>query len=162
METHPSKNLLAFISTVTVFFCLASFSFAQASNDPKHNLTDTGLNIPAKPQISSYGYFCRCGVHGYGCNGNHSCINYCTMRCNVFAMNDNKEEVTVTGTYHPELGSARILLSLNQPEKISIKVFDKDGQVVETLAAEVFAKGEHELVLNIREEQAGSYSLQFD
>ncbi|MBK8845918.1 MAG: T9SS type A sorting domain-containing protein [Bacteroidetes bacterium] len=57
-------------------------------------------------------------------------------------------------------GLTTISFSLEQSQKVSLKVVDLNGRLVKTLTAQVFEEGEHSVVWNVEEVNAGIYFLQ--
>lgn len=77
MTKQVTKKLFAFIIVIMMFSFFTEFAKGQNKKPP-----------PAT------GYACNCGVHGYGCQGNHQCINYCTMRCEYVAVKITDDKIT--------------------------------------------------------------------
>jgi hypothetical protein len=156
MKTQTSKKLFAFIITVMMFSGFTQFTSAQKGCNDKHPCPSGGICINKRCV-----WFCNCSVRGYGCSGSPDCISFCRSYCPIsFVKNESNVETILTGNYHPNSQSASISFTLSQPEKISVKIIDGNGRLVETLADEMLTKGGHELEWKMAE--AGTYYLQFD
>jgi len=61
---------------------------------------------------------------------------------------------------NPVSSSTTISFSLNQSENVSLKIFDLNGRLIETLASTVLEEGEHSIEWNAESVNAGVYFLQ--
>ena len=145
MKQQSTKKFLIFLITV-IMFCFTNESVdAQNSNLRSSSAT---------------GYLCKCGLHGYGCGTNHACINYCTSRCGGMGVNN---EPSKKNPSQQDLRTARITFTLDQAKKISAKIFDMTGRLVnELVAGQMLEKGNYELNWNTEDVNTGTYILQFD
>ncbi|MFV8324976.1 hypothetical protein [Flavobacterium sp. ZS1P14] len=158
MKTQTSKKLFAFIITVMMFSGFTQFASAQKGCNDKHPCPSGGMCINKRCV-----WFCQCNLRGYGCSGNPDCISFCRSYCPIpFAENKSNDETIFNGIYHPDSQSAGISFTLSQPEKMSVKIIDENGRLMETLADGMLVKGEHELLWKMADVQAGTYYLQLD
>ncbi len=63
-------------------------------------------------------------------------------------------------TPNPVSSSTTISFSLNQSENVSLKIFDLNGRLIETLASTVLEEGEHSIEWNAENVNAGVYLMQ--
>ena len=83
MKIEILTKPFAFIATVIMFSFIPNTALAQT----------------IKSKATAGGYFCNCGVHGYGCKGNHACINYCTTKCGfAFSRKSNCDPETTVNS----------------------------------------------------------------
>jgi hypothetical protein len=61
---------------------------------------------------------------------------------------------------NPISNSTTISFSLDQAQEVSLKVVDLNGRLLQTLTEQVFEEGEHAVVWNVEEVNAGIYFLQ--
>ena len=88
MKPQLSKKLVAFIVPLVgaiMFSMIAQYANAQKTN----------AEGPPRP-----GYFCRCGLPGYGCQGSSACLNRCKLACHRTSLADiSSNSITqATGT----------------------------------------------------------------
>ena len=60
---------------------------------------------------------------------------------------------------NPFSTSTTISFSLSQSQNVSLKVYDVNGRLIKTLASTIFEEGEHQIVWNAEEVNAGIYFL---
>jgi hypothetical protein len=91
----------------------------------------------------------------------------CCVMVPCGAAKTGEEESGITGDLdvsiypNPVYNTATVLFSLEQSDKVSIKVFDLNGKLVATLADKTFDAGDNEIAWNANEVNAGIYLMQF-
>ena len=105
----------------------------------------------------SFTMYATCVTYG---NGKHS-------RCRkdrglaIAGKELSSNETSQASTYTiPVSNSTTISVTLEQPEKISLKAFDLSGRLVATIADSRFKEGRHEIPWNTKELNPGIYLLQ--
>ena len=76
--------------------------------------------------------------------------------------NDDDDAASFSGIYpNPVFTSATLSFSLAEPQKVSIELFDLNGQLVSRLVDQSFEAGHHTMSWNVADIAAGMYILQF-
>lgn len=76
--------------------------------------------------------------------------------------NSSSPETALTEIFpNPVSNSATITFFLSQTEKVSLKIFDKEGRLVTNLSDKVFEAGENEMEWSTENVNSGIYFLQF-
>jgi hypothetical protein len=170
MKKTNLKKLSAFIIMMMFSFTFAS---AQICNGNKIRVykCQAGVcnskcvnpnNIPAG--WNTVGCGAGCGVI---CNCRHrpvpfACGAICGWRISS-SDNDMPFASFITSiTPNPVSKSTTISFSLEQSEKVSIKIFDMTGRIVKTLADGLFAEGENKIEWNVENENPGMYFLRME
>ncbi|HYV90532.1 MAG TPA: T9SS type A sorting domain-containing protein [Chitinophagales bacterium] len=97
------------------------------------------------------------GNHGNGNNGNgHDDGGACICRLN--------ESGAASESIYPNplSNSTTIYFTLNEPQKVSLKIFDLNGRLIQTLADDEFDSGEHQVEWNASNLEAGIYFLRME
>jgi hypothetical protein len=106
-------------------------------------------------QLASYNY----GVlNTHPCNGNANGNRNDAMLLEDIYENDLPEQSLIISP-NPISSSTTISFSLNESQNVSVKVFDVNGRLIQTLAAQVFEEGEHSIEWKAEEVNAGIYFL---
>ncbi len=116
---------------------------------------------------------CKCNVLGYGCfPTSWGCKMACASYCHNHRMADtgsiSDDESSAINIYpNPVSEFSTIAFSLNQSEKVSIRIYDMTGRLIKTICNEVLPSGLNELKWNATDEKqnevnAGLYLLMFD
>ena len=79
MKTYTTKRVVAFISAAIAICCFIT-QHASAQRCNANHICPTGYSC-VNGHCKQRTFFCNCGVHGYGCNSNHSCISFCSIHC---------------------------------------------------------------------------------
>ncbi len=146
MKNQFLKKLSAFIIITIMFSCLTEFANAQCSRICKGTKSKCVLTS----MVQSY--------HGWHlCGTCHSCISPIRLANEQTTV----ETISVKVNPNPISGSSIISFSLEQSEKVSLKLFDFNGRLIENLADKIFEEGENELAWNTANVNAGLYILQF-
>lgn len=83
----------------------------------------------------------------------------CRLTNEVFTDHlENPYELKVSP--NPFSNSTTISFSIEQPEKVSLKIFDLNGRLIELLADNFFEEGEHSAVWNVEKVNEGIYFMQ--
>jgi hypothetical protein len=61
---------------------------------------------------------------------------------------------------NPFYNSTTIKFNLQQTEKVSLKIFDLNGRLIQTLADNIIEEGEHQMEINAEKMNAGIYFIQ--
>ncbi|MEO8088015.1 MAG: T9SS type A sorting domain-containing protein [Bacteroidota bacterium] len=152
-----------------IIMMIFSFTFANAQTCPVGKVWAC--------RISNCVQECKCvnanNVTNWQANGQPCqpcfCIKpipaICRPHCSPFRISANgaTNETVLTDIYpNPVSQSATISFSLEQSEKISVKIFDMTGRIVQTLADGLFAEGENKIEWNVENENPGIYFLRMD
>jgi len=109
-------------------------------------------------------HFVNWTLHGHNCGGNFcNCNSKSCWTCGLRLENSGNvefEDTDFTIYPNPLSNSTTIFFSLEQQEKVSLKIFDIKGRLVITLADKVFDEGDNELVWKADEVNPGIYFLQ--
>jgi len=148
MKTTMTKKLFTFILLLGGMF---SFSLVNAQT---WGICDCVASHPV-------GY---CYVDSHG---NNRCVkfkpNYNCHHCG-FRIGENKSGMGIEASLqvypNPVAGSTTISFSVEQSQKISLRIFDMNGRLVTTLADASFEEGEYEVIWNAADVNAGIYFLQ--
>jgi len=150
MKYVKIKKLVAFIITVLMFSILPTLVNGQKQC--------TNGNCP-KGRTCINGYC----VKITGCNCSVRPIPFeCGAVCGFLANQAVAAKTTLATIYYSDSQSATISFSLDKPGKISAKIFDMTGQLVERLADKIFEGGDHELKWDATGANAGIYMVQFN
>jgi len=141
MKSTIAKKYLTFILLLSGMF---SFSVAEAQF-----ICDCTPSHPA-------GY-CYVDTHG-----NTKCEKFHPGHGGGFLV-DNQVAVSTSISIfpNPASNSTTISFSLEQSQKISLKVFDMDGRLVSTLADTMFEEGKNEILWKTDNVNTGVYFLEF-
>ena len=154
-KTITLKKLAAFIIMVMFSF---TFVNAQPCNGNKirvYKCKNGGISFP--------GCNSRCVNPNNIPNGWH--IGGCVPNpCGVRLANEQAggELFTLAVSPNPVSGSSVIDFFLEQSQKVSLKIFDVNGRLVTTLAAQIFEAGENEITWNAAEVNSGIYFLRME
>ena len=151
MKTITTKKLFAFI--IMVMF---SFTFVNAQPCPGNKIRV---------------YKCKPFGHSYpGCGSR--CVNpnnipngwftYCPCLGRLANEPSDVELFTLAVSPNPVSGSSVIYFFLEQPEKVSLRIFDVNGRFVTTLTDASFEEWENEIIWNAVEANAGIYFLRME
>jgi Secretion system C-terminal sorting domain len=100
-------------------------------------------------------------------HGNNRCVrynsNYNCHHCG-FRIGENESGMGIEASLqvypNPVAGSTTVSFSVDQSQKVSLRIFDMSGRLVTTLADASFEEGEYEIVWNAANVNAGIYFLQ--
>jgi hypothetical protein len=150
MKNQLSKRLFAFILTIMMFTGIIHLADAQTLCPGKLALCRTGCGFICIKCVSngSVQYYLNQGWH----------------RCYGPRLSEREtvqDENTITIFPNPVLNSTNISFSLQQAENVSLKIFDLNGRLIQTIADNIFQEGENEVVWNADDLNAGVYFLQF-
>jgi hypothetical protein len=132
MKPQLTKKHFVFIIAIMMFSVMTVTADAQNKSD---NIADSRIK-------------------GGGCN--------CNKRPIPFSYGQLCGWRTTTVTNIPGSQSATISFSIEQAEKLSVKIFDMTGRLVKTLADKIFEQGEHKLQWDAAAVNAGMYMVQFN
>src|SRR5437870_945868 len=137
MKPNMTKKLFSFILLLSGMF---SFSVADAQF-----ICDCTPSHPA-------GY-CYVDTHG-----NTKCEKFRPGHGGGFLV-DNQVAVSTSISIfpNPASNSTTISFSLEQSQKVSLKVFDMNGRLVSTLADKIFEEGKNELMWSTENVNGGIY-----
>lgn len=155
------------------FFCFCNYGFAKhkIKTPVKWQVINTVADAQ-KGEIknSLVGYFCKCGLHGYGCNGNHNCINFCVTWCGGFITKKLKNTDGTSAIKIPSYSISKTCLInfyLEKSDNVSMKVFDETGKLIKILADTKMEQGIQQIEWNTKDERGniitpGTYLLQLE
>jgi len=121
---------------------------------------------------SALGYSCGNNRTTMCHNGHTICVEYgsisnhlsmgdnfggCSSRLAFDGVSSNSHQFSIYP--NPVSNSSTISFSLSQPENVSLKIIDLNGRLVSILADKTFKEGDHEIVWNAGETDAGIYFL---
>ena len=116
------------------------------------------------------GYFCQCGVRGYGCGtGGAKCVQYCAGACGAWIANDTAitSIPAINISANPSSSLTVVNFQLSKTGNVSLKIFNATGKLIKALADENMQQGNHQFEWDNTDEDgnavsAGIYILQFD
>lgn len=164
MKTTILKKLIAFIITAMMFSVTANAQSElessktqiqpkpQVQSQPTKKLTNT-----APSTLLAVTPHCYCNVLGWGCGAlNWGCKLYCGSYCRHHSLISNGESNSTTVAFYIE-----------EPGKVSLKLYDMTGRLITTLVDNSFEQGEHTLSWNSKDENGyaiapGIYSLRMN
>ncbi len=145
MKIQTTKKFFAFIITILIFSVMPTLVNAQKKcpdgNCPKGQVCVNGVCTK-----SGGGTICNCFIRPIP----FECGQICGWK------------TTLTNIYYSGSQSTTISFSLEQAEKLSVKIFDMTGRLVTTLADKMFEQGEHKLQWDAAGVIAGIYIVQFN
>ena len=166
MKTTATKKIYSFILVTIVMFS-ASLSFAQNNckscngDKVKINLcTGGGYNYCDACQMKCVsssqlqGYLDEGWLMGYCphvCGGNARVEDGANNSANNFEILPN-----------PVSDQAHIQFSLQKPAKVSIKIFDAAGRLIEIIVDATFEDGDYEITWNATDLKGGVYFLRLE
>jgi len=97
------------------------------------------------------------GNHGNGNNGNNGGGGAC------ICARENGAGESSEGIYpNPLFNSTSIYFTINETQKVSLKIFDVNGRLITTLADAPFEAGEHKMEWNATDLAGGIYFLRME
>ena len=156
MKKQLSKKLYAFIVIAMMFSATTNAQFESKGTNEKN--AEPKTQKQPQPEQKAFGSQCHChlGHYTYGCGANPWCKLGCVAYCRTHPNQINSES-----------NLALIEFYVEEPGKVSLKIYDLTGRLVTTLADNSFEQGEHSLSWNIKDEKENSvapgvYSLRMN
>jgi hypothetical protein len=88
---------------------------------------------------------CQCSRADYGAS--KQCLSYCYTACLGWRTVNN---------------SATVSFAVNDPGKVSVKIFDAKGELVKVLTDKMYEKGAQQVAWDTRDVQAGVYVVKME
>lgn len=147
---------------------LGDFMWAKATGGSSHDVgTSIALNASGSVQVTGYFHsptiiFNSTTITNANNSGSYSDIFIAKLDTTTIMTVNNEIENFGKGSYlypNPFNNSTTILFTLEQSQKVSLKVFDLNGRLISTLADKYFEAGEQQLEFNAEKLNAGIYFL---
>jgi len=138
MKTTITKKLLILLISGMFSFSIANAQF----------ICDCSTNQPGSCHLDSHGHM-KCFRIPNHCGG-------CTR------IDQNESGSSLQVYFNPGSNSTSILFSLEQSQKVTLRIFDMSGRLVSIPADRVFEAGDTELAWNADNIPSGIYLLQFE